>query len=569
MGPFSVTGQPNAMGGREADGLANQLACHMELDDPGHRAIVEAFWKVPSIADREGLKAVDLFDAVADGRIKALWIMATNPADSMPDAARVEAALAACPFVVVSDVEAVTDTARHAHVLLPAAAWGEKDGTVTNSERRISRQRSFLKPPGEARPDWWIVSQVARRMGFARAFDYGSPAQIFREYAALSAHCNSGARDFDIGGLADLADADYARLAPVQWPVPRDPCATAGGRFFADGGFFTPDRRARFVATAGLPANRSDPAFPLILNTGRVRDHWHTMTRTARSARLSAHIAEPYVEIHPSDAADAGIGAADLVTVESARGRVVLRAQLTDKQQPGVVFAPMHWTDQHASAARVDTLVASANDPVSGQPGLKYTPVRVARFEASWFGFAVLERRPEAVAADYWAVARVKSGWRLEIASRTEPEDWAGFARRLAGAAGAGADVVTYTDTANGIRRFAVTDGGRLTGALFTSRDPVAVARSWAAGALGTAVTDLTNRYRILAGRAGGDRPDSGAIVCSCFEVGINQIVEAVASGRCTSVDEVGRALRAGTNCGSCRGEIAGLIADAARARAG
>jgi assimilatory nitrate reductase catalytic subunit len=463
----------------------------------------------------------------------------------------------------------VTDTARHAHVLLPAAAWGEKDGTVTNSERRISRQRSFLKPPGEARPDWWIVSQVARRMGFARAFDYGSPAQIFREYAALSAHCNTGARDFDIGGLADLADADYARMAPVQWPVPRDPCATAGGRFFADGGFFTPDRRARFVATAGLPANRSDPAFPLILNTGRVRDHWHTMTRTARSARLSAHIAEPYVEIHPSDAADAGIGAADLVTVESARGRVVLRALLTDKQQPGVVFAPMHWTDQQASAARVDTLVASANDPVSGQPGLKYTPVRIARFEASWFGFAVLERRPEAVAADYWAVARVKSGWRLELASRTEPEDWAGFARGLASAAGAGADVVTYTDTANGIRRFAVTDGGRLTGALFTSRDPVAVARSWAAGALGTAVTDLTTRYRILAGRAGGDRPDSGATVCSCFEVGINQIVEAVASGRCASVDEVGRALRAGTNCGSCRGEIAGIIAGAALARAG
>ncbi|RUV82523.1 nitrate reductase, partial [Mesorhizobium sp. M5C.F.Ca.IN.020.14.1.1] len=198
-GPFSVTGQPNAMGGREVGGLANMLAAHMEIENPEHRSRVQRFWSAPAIAEKPGLKAVEMFQAVADGRIRALWIMATNPVDSMPDADAVEAAIKACPFVVVSDVLAMTDTVRHAHVRLPAAAWGEKDGSVTNSERRISRQRAFLPVPGEARADWWIIAEVAKRMGIAEAFSYASPAAIFAEHAALSAFENHGARDFDIG----------------------------------------------------------------------------------------------------------------------------------------------------------------------------------------------------------------------------------------------------------------------------------------------------------------------------------------------------------------------------------
>ena len=217
MGPFSVTGQPNAMGGREVGGLANQLAAHMELDNPEHRRIVQDFWTGPAIADTPGLKAVDMFEAARDGRIKALWIMATNPADSLPDADAVVAALKACPFVVVSEVMRDTDTARHADVLLPAAAWGEKDGTVTNSERRISRQRAFLAPPGEARADWRIVAQVAARMEFEKDFSYASVAEIFREHAELSAIANRGSRDFDIGRLAALSDRSYDAMRPVQW----------------------------------------------------------------------------------------------------------------------------------------------------------------------------------------------------------------------------------------------------------------------------------------------------------------------------------------------------------------
>ena len=246
MGPFSVTGQPNAMGGREVGGMANMLAAHMELADPAHRAIVGSFWQAPNLATKPGLKAVELFEAVGDGRIKALWILGTNPVVSMPDATRVRAALAACPFVVVSDIVADTDTIPYAHVALPALSWGEKDGTVTNSERRISRQRAFLAPPGEARPDWWALAEIAKGLGFGAAFDYDGPAAIFEEHARLSGIENDGRRDFDLSGLVGLGRAGYEALEPTRWPVCADGRSTE--RFFADGRFFTPDGRARIVA---------------------------------------------------------------------------------------------------------------------------------------------------------------------------------------------------------------------------------------------------------------------------------------------------------------------------------
>ncbi|EHS53967.1 molybdopterin oxidoreductase, partial [Rhizobium sp. PDO1-076] len=293
MGPFSLTGQPNAMGGREVGGLANMLAAHMAIENPDHRERVQRFWQSPVIVDKAGLKAVDMFDAVADGRIKALWIMSTNPVVSMPDADRVKAAIEACPFVVVSDILKDTDTARLADVLLPATGWGEKSGTVTNSERRISRQRPFLTAPGEARPDWWQLAEVGRRMGFDKAFDYTSPSEIFAEHAALSAFENDDERDFDIGAYAAIDEDDYDSLRPFQWPQQVGK-PSGDTRFFADGHFYHADRRARFIATPAKLPVRTSLDFPLILNTGRVRDHWHTMTRTGKSARLSAHIAEPF-----------------------------------------------------------------------------------------------------------------------------------------------------------------------------------------------------------------------------------------------------------------------------------
>ncbi|MBL8673693.1 MAG: molybdopterin-dependent oxidoreductase, partial [Rhodospirillales bacterium] len=280
MGPFSVTGQPNAMGGREVGALANMLAAHMTYDDPADVDRVRRFWDAPRSASSAGHKAVDFFRAVERGEIRAVWVMATNPAVSLPDASRVVRALRACEFVVVSDFVRDTDTARLAHVRLPAAAWGEKSGTVTNSERRISRQRAAVAAPGEARPDWWIVSQVARRMGFEAAFAYRRPADIFREHAALSAFENDGARAFDLGALAALDDEGYDALSPTQWPFPAGAPAPTE-RLFGDGGFLGPGGRARLVPTPPRPrANATDRDYPLTLNTGRYRDQWHTMTRT-------------------------------------------------------------------------------------------------------------------------------------------------------------------------------------------------------------------------------------------------------------------------------------------------
>lgn len=600
-GPFSVTGQPNAMGGREVGGLANMLAAHMEIENPEHRGRVQRFWSAPAIAEKPGLKAVEMFQAVADGRIRALWIMATNPVDSMPDADAVEAAIKACPFVVVSDVLAMTDTVRHAHVRLPAAAWGEKDGSVTNSERRISRQRAFLPVPGEARADWWIIAEVAKRMGIAEAFSYASPAAIFAEHASLSAFENDGARDFDIGAYAGVDAETYEELASFQWPAPASPSPSRGGsaralsetkqagrggvggasptpprlsrlaaqssladpplkegiRFFANGGYYTPDRKARFIAIHPTAHIRTSPDYALILNTGRVRDHWHTMTRTGKSQRLSQHMAEPFAEMHTLDAQHLAIGDANIVRVSTVHGEVLVRALVTARQRPGSVFVPMHWTDQFSARARVDALVAPITDAISGQPASKNVAARVERFAAAAFGFAVLAERPGSIDADYWSLARCAAGWRLELALEAA-RDWSIFAASLFGADAQG-ETLAYHDVAGGHYRFARFAGSRLAGALYLAPKPVAVSRSWAVEQLSADHADRRGRLAIVAGRPGGNTVDRGAVVCSCFGVGANQIAEAVRGG-CTSVEAIGATLHAGANCGSCRAEIRTII---------
>lgn len=557
MGPFSVTGQPNAMGGREVGGLANMLVAHMEIENPAHRDLVKRFWGSPAIATKPGLKAVEMFRAVADGRIKALWIMGTNPAVSMPEAGLVEDALETCPFVVVSDVAAETDTLRHAHVKLPAAPWGEKDGTVTNSERRITRQRRFLPLPGEVRPDWVIIRDVAARMGFGASFAYKNAAEIFAEYAALSAFENNGTRDFDIGAFANLDAACFDLMPPVQWPRPSKH-VVAESRFFAKGGFFTPDRKARFVAISPATPVRNDSADALILNTGRVRDHWHTMTRSGKSARLSQHLAESFAEIHPRDARKFGIADADLVRVSKGDNFVVVRALLTRRQARGAAFVPMHWNDQFASNARVDRLVPSVTDPHSGQPAFKNVAVQIARFEASLYGFAVLRERPRNLDVDYWAIARCDAGWRAEFAFLNARCDWASFAQTLFGCPPE-ADVLSYHDMTNGQRRYAHFENDRLGGALFLAANPVSVSRDWAVGQLSATFDDPRRRLAIMAARPGAGGVDRGATVCSCFGVGAKQIAAAVAAGS-ASVDAIGQATQAGTNCGSCRAEIKKII---------
>ena len=548
-GPFSVTGQPNAMGGREVGGLANMLACHLDLEAPDHRAAVRTFWGADKVPDAPGLKAVDMFRAVEDGRIKALWIIHTNPAVSMPEADRVRAAIASCPFTVVSDVTGQTDTARLADVLLPATAWAEKDGTVTNSDRTISRQRAVLPAPGQARADWAILAEVGRRMGHVRAFDYDSPAEILREYAALSGVAAQFGRDFDISALADLSDADYDQLTPQRWPLSS---TRNGGRFFGDGAFFTPDGKARLVAVRSKPpAARTEPRYPFRLNTGRLRDQWHSMTRTALSPRLSAHLPEPFLDIHPDDAARLAIGPAALVLVKNPTGRAILRARITDSVKPGQVFASMHWTGETAPSARIDALVPAETDPVSGQPESKAAVVSVAPFQAAWYGFAVSADSMK-LRSDYWALARTAQGYRAELAGQSPVAGWAAEARRMFDAEDV--EMSSIIDQTRGMARIVLHRHNRLVAALFVSKTPVAVMRDYLATLPGS--DDRT----ALIGRPPADVPNPGPVLCSCFGVGINTILEAIETRGLLSVEAIGEALGAGTNCGSCRPELADLL---------
>lgn len=555
MGPFSLTGQPNAMGGREVGGLANMLAAHMDIENQEHRTLVQEFWGAPNLAPKPGLKAVELFRALKTGKIKALWIMGTNPMVSLPETENVAKALANCPTVIVSDIMADTATSQFATVKLPALGWGEKSGTVTNSERRVSRQRAFLPAPGEARPDWWHMAEVGKKMGFVDAFSFKNAAEIFAEHAALSGHKNDGKRDFDIGAYADVSEAAYDALSPFQWPQPKnaEPSIT---RFFANGSFYTKDKRANFVPTR-LQSQTKPSRGKQVLNTGRVRDHWHTMTRTGKSPTLSGHIAEPYCEIARSDASRLGIESADLVMLRSGRTEIILRALISDKIQTGHVFAPMHWSSNLSSLTSVNAMVKADLDPHSGQPALKSGRVTLERARMAIFGFAVTRHEPMDLPAAYWAKAITKSGWRIEFAhnsARALPN----LVKAIANTDVDTADVAFHAPKENQ-QRLAWFDGAHLRTAIYFGAEPVAVSRDWAVAQLDVTFDDPTRRYRMVAGRPGKDMPDPGPIVCSCFSVGANQILEAADSG-CRSVAEIGQKLSAGTNCGSCKAEIAELI---------
>jgi len=552
MGPFSLTGQPNAMGGREVGGLANQLAAHMGFA-PAEVDRVRRFWRAQRMAVREGFKAVDMFDAVARGEIKALWVMATNPAVSLPRAGAVRAALQRLELFVVSDNVLANDTiAAGAHVLLPAAAWGEKDGTVTNSERCISRQRAFLKTPGEARPDWWIVCEVAKRMGFADGFAFFSPADVFREHAALSAFENDGSRDFDLGALATLSDTHYDALDPVQW---------GGGesrRFFAAGGFFTPDRRARFVAP-DRPALRTEISekFPFRLNTGRMRDQWHTMTRSGTSPKLSAHCPEPFVAVHPADAAARGLADDGFARVTTRHGACVLKVTLDPGQPQGSLFVPIHWSDATAAQARVGELVGADTDPFSGQPEAKATPAAIAAVTFRLRGFAVARAAIALPSGTWWARVALAHGWGWLIATNDGPPAWRERAKTLFGADSERAE---YVD--GPVYRVAAFRDGRLAGCLFVG--PAHSAPPWDAvkASLGADTLAHNARRLLLSGRSADGLPDAGPLVCTCFGVGLATIRTALASREAANVDDIGRALKAGTNCGSCLPELKRIVSE-------
>ncbi|WP_296280699.1 nitrate reductase [uncultured Acinetobacter sp.] len=585
--PFSMTGQPNAMGGREVGGLANMLAAHMDLDNPQHQQLVQQFWQSPTIAKQVGLKAVDLFEAVESGKIKAIWIMATNPVVSLPNADQVKRALEKCEFVVVSDICKDTDTTQYADVLLPALGWGEKDGTVTNSERRISRQRAFLDSPEQAKADWWSVSQVAKKLGF-HGFDFENSHDIFKEHAQLSAYQNATDpnvttlpsltletnlatdifRYFNLQGLTDLSSEEYYQLEPVQWPILNQNQQDGEvAQLFKNGLFSHADGKAKFIATLAIdPVNQTDSEYPLILNTGRIRDQWHTMTRTGLSANLSTHKAEPYCEIHPNDALKYGVKEGELVEIKSAWGLCVLRTVLSDNIRRGQIFAPIHWNDQFASDARIGKVVNPVVDAISGEPEFKHTPVMIQPFYTQWQGVFYVRKGFEHIVNKtientvWWTKIQTAKAVRYELADRKRFTETTAQLKKLLPFEDESFEWLNLEDQTAHISHCVILQDGHLIASLYIAPKALLPDRDWVASLFKRERLSAMHRKALLAGQAMSMGESEGPLVCSCFKVGKNRIIQTIKEKNISNEKQVTACLKAGGNCGSCLPEIRGLI---------
>ncbi|MEC4892203.1 MAG: nitrate reductase [Oscillatoria sp. PMC 1051.18] len=372
-GPFSLTGQPNAMGGREAGGLANLLPGYRQVKKPQHRAEIERFWGLPEgrIPSENGLNAWEMITGLETGDVQFLWVAATNPAVSMPDINRTKAALSKSPFTVYQEAYYPTETAAYAHVLLPAKQWSEKTGIMTNSERRVTLCPAFHQPPGEARADWEVLAEVGRRLGFTEEFAFASSAEVYAEFVQLTR-----------GQLCDMTGLSHELLAehgPQQWPFPEgsEP-TTESKRLYTDSRFKTADGRARFGAfhSRGL-AEPPDSDYPFVLTTGRLYGHWHTQTRTGRIEKITKMHPNPFLEVHPRDASKLGVEDGCLVEVRSRRGMNRLPVKVTKAIAPGTVFVPMHWGELWAQDAEANALTHPESCPYSKQPELKACAVQI------------------------------------------------------------------------------------------------------------------------------------------------------------------------------------------------
>ncbi|WMJ73727.1 molybdopterin-dependent oxidoreductase [Cytophagaceae bacterium ABcell3] len=375
-GPFSLTGQPNAMGGREVGGLSNLLPAHRNLQNPQHRQEVADFWDVPSVPDKPGLTATEMFDNLLSGKMKAVWVICTNPVVSLPDARKVEMALRKASFVIVQDISSASATVPYADLVLPAAGFMEKEGTMTNSERRITYLPKIIDAPGEALPDSEILCRFAKKMGFEKAFDFKSASDVYAEHCALTKGTN-----IDISGLSyDILKEQRS----VQWPFPEGN-QVGTDRLFTDHKFYTENSKAKLHAVADENTSETvSESYPLVLTTGRIRDQWHTMTRTGKVGKLNQHIDRPYLEINPADAEQRGLRENECVEIFSKRGNVKVIAKLNHGIKKGTVFMPMHWGKVlDDDSGRANNLTNPLLDPVSKEPDFKYSAVEVRKIRHS------------------------------------------------------------------------------------------------------------------------------------------------------------------------------------------
>jgi assimilatory nitrate reductase catalytic subunit len=569
-GPFSLTGQPNAMGGREAGGMATLLPGHRDPADAGHRDEVARLWGVDQLPARPGLPAIEMFDAVLAGRIKALWIVATNPAQSMPDQARVRAALRKAELVIVQDAYAGTETLAYADLVLPAATWPEKDGTVTNSERRISRVRAALAPPGDAQPDWRLAAGVAMRLAERIAphkralFNYAREQDVFDEHARTTA-----GRDLDYSALTyALLDAQ----GPQQWPF-RSGGAPAQ-RLYTDGVYATPDARARFVDVGYVPVAEAVSAhYPIRLTTGRLRDHWHTMARTALALPLTRHVEEPCLSMHPVDMRRLKLADDDLARVRSRRGELYVPVRADDGLRPGHAFLPMHWGSAFMAGDGVNAVTNPACDPDSRQPELKHSAVSVAPARFAWGAAGWLAGDPPALrrrlahwldgAFPYATVlpsAMGGGGVRVALAAAQAPEP--AVLARLCADLGLEKPDAAFDDPMRGILRRVMlapaspAASGRRPLAWFVAGDVRAAAALGAWTDDGPAPDSLAN---LLMGRTGP--VTRTRMVCVCKQVSDQAILAGIAAG--LDLDGLKSTLHCATHCGSCAPEIRQMIAAA------
>jgi assimilatory nitrate reductase catalytic subunit len=589
-GPLSLTGQPNAMGGREVGAMAHLLPGHREAANAEHRAEIARLWGVPSLPATPGKAALEMFEAAADGQIKALWIACTNPAQSLPDQALVRRALQRCEFVVVQDAFADTATAAFADLLLPAAAWGEKDGTVTNSERRISRVRAAVPPPGQARPDLDIALDFAQRLQAklppkGASFHFDNVEAVWKEHRA-----STRGRNLDISGLS-WAMLDNA--GPQQWPVVDGAGITAGtARLYTEHHFATPDGRARFVDTAaGSVAEGRDARHAFSLVTGRLRDHWHGGSRTAQVGSLFGQAAEPVVQMHPQDMNRLRLGEGELALLASRRGQLLLPVQADAGLKPSQVFVAMHWGGEFLPGGLeghkgqgVNALTSSARCATSRQPELKHCAVRISRADKPW----------KLLAAGWFSAAEVP-GLRRELATlgaALEHASLAPFARPADGERHGlllraahhsappaawlealqalldlqGADTLRYDDPRRSHRRALRLDTqGRLGAVLLAGST---VGEDWLRALLQAGTVAPRPALRLLAASATPPLPQPARSpqVCTCFDISQAQITAALAP--CNgSAEERLRALQArlpcGTACGSCLPSLRRLVAAA------
>ena len=584
-GPFSLTGQPNAMGGREVGGLANLLSAHRDLDNPAHRAEVARLWGVDEVPATPGKTAVEMFEAAADGQIKALWIACTNPAQSLPDQATVRRALERAEFVVVQEAFATTATCAYADLLLPATTWGEKDGTVTNSERRISRVLPAVWPAGQARHDWAIAAEFARRLelrlrpGRPSLFQHASAESVWNEHRETTR-----GRDLDITGLS------YARLeiAPQHWPFPAG--ATQGkARLYEDGVFATDDGRACFADTRyDKVAEPRDARYPFSLNTGRLRDQWHGMSRTGTIGRLFGHVGEPAIEMHAQDMVRLKLAEGDLAHVTSRRGTIVLPARASPQVALSQCFVAMHWGEEFVSGASatgvrsagVNALTSPAFCPSSKQPELKHAAVKILRAELPWRLLAlawlpagealrVQEQLKAMMPSFAFATAvpfgRERSGLLFRAAAyEAAPDALLEQIEAVLGLAAAG--VLHYADRRRGQRRsmkLARHGGDTRLDAFLLAGD--ISAEAWVRPLLQDELAAQAYGRALL--QPGAKAPVAvvarGRQVCSCFDVGELRIDETLAS--CSGPPDARLAqlqerLKCGTHCGSCLPELRRIV---------